>query len=50
MIEILEWQEKWKDIKWYEGLYKVSTLWRVASYDRLVRWTSGSLRCVKGKV
>lgn len=32
----LEW-EVWKDVVWYEGLYKVSNLWRIYScyFDRI---------------
>lgn len=30
--------ETWKDIKWYEWLYKISNTGRVVAYDRIMKW------------
>jgi hypothetical protein len=32
----LAWLEIWKDIEWYEWLYKVSNLWRIKSVNRTI--------------
>lgn len=45
-------KEIWKDIKGYEGLYQISNLGRIKSYDR---YTNSSLKnnniiCRKGKI
>ena len=42
--------EIWRDIKDYEGLYKVSNLGRVRSVDHYVKHSYGGLRLVKGKL
>lgn len=42
--------EEWKDITGYEGLYQVSTLGNVRSYDKIVGCRGGKTRLVKGKI
>ena len=42
--------EIWKDIQGYEGLYQVSNLGRVKSYDREVRCKNEHTRVIKGKI
>ena len=42
-------KEIWKDIKGYEGLYQVSNLGRVRSFDKWVKYHYG-VRLVKGKI
>lgn len=42
--------EEWKDITGYEGLYQVSTLGNVRSYDKEVPCRGGKTRLIKGKV
>lgn len=42
--------EIWKDIQGYEGLYKVSSLGRVKSSDRVVTCKGGIKRLYKGKI
>lgn len=42
--------EEWKDIVGYEGLYQISTLGNVRSYDRIVNCRNGHTRTIKGKV
>lgn len=37
-------EEIWKDIKWYEWLYQVSSLWRVKSLDYLRTWMERILK------
>lgn len=45
-------EEIWKDIKGYEGLYQVSNLGQVRSYDRVDNigrlWKGGILKCFNG--
>ena len=41
--------EIWKDIKGFEGLYQVSNLGNIKSYDRVVKCTHGKTRTIKGK-
>ena len=41
--------EEWRSIEGYEGLYQVSSLWRVRSCDRFVN-SNGGTRLHKGKV
>ena len=43
-------KEIWKDVKGYEGYYKVSDLGNVKSLDRFVKGLNGSERLLKGKV
>ena len=43
-------QEIWKDIKGYEGLYKVSNLGRVKSVERVCKSKFGSFRRVSEKI
>lgn len=42
--------EIWKDIQGYDGLYQVSNLGRVRSYDREVKCRGNSKRIIKGKI
>lgn len=42
-------QELWKDIKGYEGIYQVSNLGRIKSFDKWVRYGRG-VRLIKGKI
>lgn len=42
--------EVWKDVVGYEGLYKVSSLGRVRSLDRVVTHKNGRKRLFKGKL
>lgn len=42
--------EVWTDIRGYEGLYQISNLGRVRSYDREVCCGKGATRKIKGKV
>ena len=42
--------EVWKDVKGYEGLYKVSDRGAVKSCNRLVKQSKGGLRPVKEKI
>lgn len=42
--------EEWKDITGYEGLYQVSTLGNVRSYNKIVGCRGGKTRLVKGKI
>ncbi len=42
--------EIWKDIKGYEGLYQVSTLGRVRSFDRYVKNRMSNKNIKRGKV
>lgn len=42
-------EEKWKDIKGYEGLYQISSLGRVKSLERYVKARNG-LRVVKERI
>ncbi len=42
--------EIWRDVIGYEGLYQVSSLGRVRSYDRKVRSRYGNLRTIKGRI
>ena len=42
--------EIWKDIKGYEGLYQVSNLGRVKSFDRWVKGSYNGLQFKKGKI
>lgn len=30
--------EEWKDIEGYEGLYQVSSLGRIKSFDRIIKY------------
>ncbi len=50
MEKLLNNLEIWKDIHGYEGLYQVSNLGRVRSYDRIVKCKGNSERIVKGKI
>lgn len=43
-------KEIWKDIKGYEGYYKVSNLGRVCSTDRHVNCRDNNIRLIKGKI
>ncbi|MDG9855590.1 NUMOD4 motif-containing HNH endonuclease [Pseudomonas nitroreducens] len=43
-------QEIWKPIAGYEGLYEVSSLGRVRSLDRIVRYSNGKDRLTKGRI
>lgn len=43
-------EEIWKDIKGYEGLYQVSNLGRVRSFDRLVKRKDGRTFVHYGKI
>jgi hypothetical protein len=43
-------QEIWKDIKGYEGLYKVSNLGRVKSLNRVIKNKNGSLRSLEERM
>lgn len=44
-------EEIWKDIPTFEGLYKASTLGRIASYDRKVNYKNfGKIATKKGKI
>lgn len=43
-------EEIWKDIIGYEGLYQVSSLGRVRSLDRYVKYSNGQIHLHKGKV
>jgi hypothetical protein len=40
-------EEEWKDIKGYEGLYKVSSIGRVKSINRITKCKNGHLRPFK---
>lgn len=42
--------EIWKPIKDFEGLYEVSNLGRVKSFDRVVNCGHGKTRVMKGKI
>ena len=42
--------EVWKDVKGYEGLYQVSNLGKVKSFDRYVNYKNIKKRLVKGKL
>lgn len=43
-------EEIWKDIKNYEGLYQISTLGRVRSFDRIVNSKNGGKQLKIGKI
>ena len=43
-------EEIWKDIKGYEGLYQVSNLGNVKSFDRVVYKKNGVVEYRKGKI
>lgn len=42
--------EVWKDIIGYEGLYQVSNLGRVRSYDKVIKMSDGRVRHDKGRL
>lgn len=42
--------EIWKDIKGFEGIYRISSLGKVESLDRLMRNASGGLSKFRGKI
>lgn len=46
----LEEKEIWKDVKGYEGYYKISNLGNVKSLDRFVKGMNNSKRLLKGKI
>lgn len=43
-------EEKWKDIRGYEGYYQISNLGRVKSLDRAVVYSDGRVRKFPGKI
>lgn len=43
-------EEIWKDISGYEGLYQVSNLGRVRSFDRYVRNGTSNKNIKRGKI
>ena len=43
-------KEIWKDVPNYEGLYEVSNMGRVRSFDKCVVATNGARRFYKGKI
>lgn len=43
-------EEIWRDIVGYEGLYKISNLGRVKSLDRVIKYKTGRLQKIKGKI
>jgi len=43
-------KEIWRDVKGYEGLYKVSNKGRVLSLSRQVRCKGNGIRCIKQRV
>lgn len=43
-------KEIWKDIEGYEGIYQVSNLGRVKSFDRVVKHYGDKTRIIKGKI
>ena len=43
-------KEIWRDIKDYEGLYQVSNLGRIRSFDRWVKSKNGSIRICRGRI
>ena len=42
--------EEWRDIAEYEGLYQVSSLGRVRSLDRIIKYRTGQVHKVEGRV
>lgn len=49
-INNTQFDEEWRDIKGYEGLYQVSNLGRVKSLKRIVRAGKNKQRIVNGKI
>ena len=43
-------REIWKDIKGYEGIYKISNLGRVKSLDRFIYYKNDVIKFCKGKL
>lgn len=43
-------EEDWRDINGFKGLYQVSNLGRVKSFDRMARGSNNSKRLVRGRV
>lgn len=49
-IKLNNMKEVWKDIKGYEGLYQVSNLGNIKSFDRKVLYNNGKLHYHKGRM
>ena len=47
-VEVMKFKEVWRDVKGYEGFYKVSNYGRVMSVDRTVVFNDGRVREFKG--
>lgn len=43
-------EEKWLDIKGFEGLYQVSNMGRVKSFDKTIIQKNGTTRFIKGRI
>lgn len=43
-------EEIWKDIDGYEGIYQVSNMGRVKSFDMEVKYPTGTVRIQKGRI